>query len=226
MKKELSVQLGFWSSVFFSVLGVVYLVTIIFHFATLGFDAPPTQSVQTVGAWVTILSAPALLVIFAVIAFLAPKKKRILGMIGLSFVILFAAMVSINRFVQLTVIRQSSLAEQASDLARFLPYGPGSVMLALEFLGWGVFLSMACLFVAPLFYGSRLNGVIRWLFVLYALFSLIGVVGYATASPLVNASFVAWGPILLTLSVVLSLQFYRGEIPSAEQFRLASKVPQ
>jgi hypothetical protein len=153
VKKELPARLGFWSSVIVTVLGVVYLVTIIYHFATLGFSVPPTQSIQTVGGLVTILSAPAILVIIAVIAHLAPKEKRILGMVGLSFAILFVAMVSINRFVQLTVIRQSSLAEQASDLARFLPYAPGSVMLALEFLGWGVFFSIACLFVAPLFSG-------------------------------------------------------------------------
>jgi hypothetical protein len=221
MTKELPGRLGFWGSAFISVLGVVYLVTIIHHFATLGFAVPPTQSVQTVGGLVTIFSAPAILVIFAVIAHLAPKEKRILGKVGLSFAILFVAMVSINRFVQLTVIRQSSLAEQASDLARFLPYGTGSVMLALEFLGWGVFLSIACLFLAPLFSGSRLNRVIRWLFVLYAIFSLIGVAGYATASPLLNASFVAWGPIQLALAVFLSLLFYRDELPSSEQDRLA-----
>ncbi len=222
MTKTLPVRLGFWSSVFVAVLCVFYIVILVGHFATLGFAFPPTLFVQTVGGLVTILSAPAILVIFAVIGRLSPKEKRVLGTVGLSFAILFVAMVSINRFVQLTVIYQSSPAEQASDLARFLPYGTGSVMLALEFLGWGFFLSIACLFVAPLFSGPRLNRVIRWLFVLFAMFSLMGMVGFATATPLINLAFVAWGPILLALSVFLAILFHRGETPSSGHDRLAA----
>lgn len=214
MTKTLAARLGFWSSVFVAVLGVVYLAVLVGHFATNGFANPQTPFVQTVGGLVTILTAPALLVMFAVIAQMSPKEKRVLGTVGLSFAILFVAVVSINRFVQLTVIRQSSLAEQASDLARFLPYSNGSVMFALEMLGWGFFLSIACLFVASLFSGTRLQRVIRWLFVLFASFSLIGVVGYATATPLAALSFVAWGPINLALSVSLSILFHRGETPS------------
>jgi hypothetical protein len=193
---------------------MVYLVVLVGHFATSGFSFPPALFVQTVGGLVTILSAPAILVIFAVIAQLSPKEKRVLGTIGLSFVILFVAMVSINRFVQLTVIRQSSPAEQGSDLARFLPYASGSVMFALEILGWGFFLSLACLFVAPLFSGPRLHRVLRWSFLLFALFSLMSVVGFATATPLTALAFIAWGPILLALSVSLSILFRRDEAPS------------
>ena len=222
MTKTLPARLGFWSSVVVAVLGVVYLVILIVHFATLGFASPPTLFVQTVAGLVTILSAPAILVIFAATAHLAPKEKRALGTVGLSFAILFVAMVSINRFVQLAVIRQSSPAEQASDLARFLPYGTGSVMLALEFLGWGFFLSIACLFIAPLFSGPRLNRVIRWLFVLFAIFSLLGMVGFATATPLTNLAYVAWGPILLALSVSLSILFRRDETLSLGYDRLAA----
>lgn len=222
MSNSLPVRLGFWSSVVVAVLCVVYLVILVGHFATLGFSFPPTQSVQTVGGLVTILSALAILVIFAVIAQLSPKEKRVLGTVGLSFAILFVAMVSINRFVQLTVIRQSSPAEQGSDLARFLPYSTESVMFALEILGWGLFLSLACLFVAPLFSDPRLHRVIRWLFVLFGIFSLMSVVGFATATPLTALAFVAWGPILLVLSVSLAILFRRGETLLLGDDRLAA----
>jgi hypothetical protein len=211
VKQVLPARLGYWSSVVVTVLGVFYLTVLISHFATKGFTNPESLFVQTVGGLVTILSAPALLVIFAVIAHLSPSDKRILGSVGLSFAILFVAMVSINRFVQLTVIRQSSPAEQSSDLARFLPYSTDSVMYALEFLGWGFFLSIACLFVAPIFSGSRLHRLIRWLFTLFGLFSLMGVLGFVTATPISTAAFVAWGPINVALSVSLLILFRKGE---------------
>lgn len=213
MTKTLPARLGFWSSVIVTVLGVVYLVILVVFFSTLGFETPPTPFVQTFSALGTIIMAPAILVIFAVIAHLSSKEQRVLGTVGLSFTILFVAMTIINRFVQLTIIRHSSPAEQASDLARFLPYGTGSVMLALEFLGWSFFLPIACLFVAPLFSGPRLNRVIRWLFILYAIFGLMGLAGFATTTPLQNLGFIAWGPVLLALTVCLSILFRRDEAP-------------
>jgi hypothetical protein len=114
--------------------------------------------------------------------------------------------VSINRFVQLTVIQQS-LPDVPPDLTRFLPYATGSVMFALEILGWGFFSSLAAVFVAPLFSSSRLNKTIRWLFILYAIFSFMGVIGYATNNPIASSGFIAWGPIILVLSILLSFYF-------------------
>jgi hypothetical protein len=210
-----SMQLGFWGSAIVAALGGVYLALLVGSFASAGLAFPPTPFVQTASGLLTILTAPAILVIFAVIAHLAPKEKAIYGTIGLSFSILFVAMVSINRFVQLTIVRLSPPAAQSADLARFLPYSTDSVMLALEILGWGFFLSIACLFVAPLFSGPSLQRAIRWLFVLFALFSFMSVVGFATSTPIAAAAFVAWGPILLALSVLLTILFRRGEMLSA-----------
>jgi hypothetical protein len=212
---SVSMRIGFWASAVVAALGAIYLALLVGYFATVGFTFPPTAFVQTVGGLVTILSAPAILVIFAVIAQLAPKEKGAYGTIGLSFSILFVAMVSINRFVQLTIIRLSPPAALSSDLARFVPYSTDSVMFALEILGWGLFLSMACLFAAPLFSGSALQRSIRGLLVLFALFSMMSVIGFATATPITAAAFVAWGPVLLVLAVLLAVLFRRGEMPSS-----------
>ena len=217
MSTRISKRIGFWSSSLWAALGTVYLAVLVVHFSTAGFSAPTTPFVETSAGILTILSAPVFLVMFAVIAHLAPKERGVYGTIGLSFCILYVAMVSINRFVQLTVVRLSSQAEQSADLARFLPYAPGSVMFALEILGWGFFLSLACLFVAPLFSGSSLRRSIRWLFVLFALFSFTSVVGLATQTPVGAAAFVAWGPIAVVLSVLLAVLFRRGDLPSLRE---------
>jgi hypothetical protein len=79
-------------------------------------------------------------------------------------------------------------------------------MSALEILGWGFFSSLAAIFVAPLFSSSRLNKTIRWLFILYAIFSFMSVISFATNTPIPTGP-LAWGPILLALSILLSIYF-------------------
>lgn len=61
--------------------------------------------------------------------------------------------------------------------------------------------------MAPLYEGSRLQLSIRWLFIAFAFFSLISVVGFSTNTPLTAGGFVAWGPILLALAILLAVHF-------------------
>jgi uncharacterized membrane protein len=207
VKNKLAWKLGFWSSVFVSILGVVYLLLISIFFATEGFVFPPSEIVQLIGGIVTFLTAPGLIVVFSAIYYVKDWENKILGSLGLTFTILFAAMVSINRFVQLTIIQQSVPGAASQDLARFLPYASGSVMFALEMLGWGFFSSLAAFSVAFLFKGTRLNTSIRWMFIAYALFSFMGVLGFATETAITMAAFIAWGPILLAVSILLAIYF-------------------
>jgi hypothetical protein len=204
MERNITRQLGFWSSAYIAALGVIYLFLLIINFATAGFTFPPSQSVQLAGGIITFLTVPGLLVLFTAIRYENNGENKILGALGITFITLFAATVSINRFVQLTVVQQGG---SSPDLARFLPYATGSVMFALEMLGWGFFSSLAALAVAPLFSGSRFNVSIRWLFVVYALFSFMAVIGYGAQLPITAAAFIAWGPILITLAVMLAVYF-------------------
>lgn len=206
MEKNIARELGFWSSVYIAVLGVIYLILLIISFSSQGFVDPPSQFVQLSGGIITFLTVPGLIVQFTAIRYVTDNENKILGSLGITFITLFAATVSINRFVQLTVIQQGA---GSSDLARFLPYASGSVMFALEMLGWGFFSSLAALSVAPLFHGTRVNNSIRWLFLAYALFSFMAVIGYATNLPIIAAAFIAWGPILTALAVLLAVYFRR-----------------
>jgi len=54
--------------------------------------------------------------------------------------VIFAAQTSINRYVALTVVRQSLAAGNTDGLQWFLPYTWPSIMLAIEYLAWGFFL--------------------------------------------------------------------------------------
>jgi hypothetical protein len=207
MKKNIASQMGFFASVLAAVIGGFYLLVLIFAISTEGFAslASPSPFVQLAGGIVTFLIVPILVILFTAIRFANEEDNKVLGSLGVNFIILFAATVSINRFVQLTVIQQS-LPDLPADLIRFVPYGSGSVMSALEVLGWGFFSSLAAVFVAPLFSASRLNKTIRWLFILYAIFSFMSVIGFAS-NTLIPTGPIAWGPILLALSILLSVYF-------------------
>jgi hypothetical protein len=183
MNNRRTIQLGLWSSMILAILNVIYLILLVVEFSTQGFAFPPPPMVQLGAEVITLLTVPTMLV-------------------------LFAAVVSINRFVQLTVVRQASPAEWSGDLEHFLPYADGSIMLALELLGWGVFIPMAALSIAPLFRANRLGLAIRWTLIAIAVLSFIGVGGYATTNPVAGLGFLAWGPLILVLAILLALFFH------------------
>jgi hypothetical protein len=207
-------HVGMWSGAALSVLGAAYLATLVVYFSTAGFVFPPSPAVQLVAGVVTFLTVPVMVALFVAIR-QTPGAGGVFGTLGLCFAVLFAAVVSINRFVQLTVIRQAVPGPGSADLARFLPYSAGSVMFALEMLGWGFFIALAALCVAPLFGGDRLSLWIRWGFVSFGVLSLLSVIGFAMWAPLTMAGFVAWGPVLLALAVLLTVYYRRLDRPSA-----------
>ena len=198
--------MGFWAAVFIVVIQGIYFLVLIYNFVTEGFANPTSPPVQLAGGISTFLSVPTLVILFSAIRYVNPGEKEILGSLGVSFIILFAAAVGINRYVQLTLI-QHSLPDVPADLRRFLSYDEGSIMFALEILGWGFFSSLAAVSVAPLFSSTSLNKSIRWLFVLYAAFSFTSIIGFIGNIPIASVAFIAWGPILLLLSILLSIYF-------------------
>jgi hypothetical protein len=56
MKTNTLQLLGYWSSIFFAILGGIFLLLLIFNYSKAGFF-PPTPLVQLVGGIVTFLKA-------------------------------------------------------------------------------------------------------------------------------------------------------------------------
>lgn len=203
-------RIGCASALVMTVLGVVYMVFIGLLSATGRFVMPPSDGVQVFGGIITIVSAPVMVVLFSCVAASAPADKRVLGISSMSFVILFAAMISINRYVQFAVVRRAALAGEAGDLTRFLPYDSGSAMFALEILGWGLFLGLAALAAAPLFGRGRLGLGIRWSLVAYGILGLTSAVGHAIGNDTMTlVGFAAWGFVLYVATGLMALHFRR-----------------
>ncbi len=209
LPSSLACRFGFWCAAALSLTGIVYIAVVGLFIAVHGLVMPPMGGVQVFGGIVTILDAQLLLALMVSIDAAAPVQLRILSRLAIIFAALFDAMVSINRFVQLSVVQQRLSAGETEGVSWFLAYGPRSAMLALEILGWGFFLGIACLCAAPLFSKGKLELGIRWLFVLYGVLGLMTAVGFALASPIAAVGVFAWGIILPTATTLLALYFRR-----------------
>ena len=206
---SLAQRVGFWSAAAVTGAGVVYFVGMIGLVATGVSMSPPPERAQVVVGAATFVTAQLILVLVAGVHASTAAEERVLSGIGLLFTTLFAGMVSINRFVQLSVVRNSVAAGETEGLERFLPYDSDSVMFALEILGWGFFLALAALFLAPTFRRGRLDRAIRASLLAYAALSLAGTLGYVLDSGLFLAGFLAWGLVLYVAAALLAVRFRR-----------------
>jgi len=211
---EAAVTLGYWSALSVTVAGVAYLLVISVLMATGKFTLPLPDSVELFAAWDTIASGPLLVTALVAVHGLVPAARRPFAQLGVVFAAVFMVMVSINRFVQLTVIRPSMLEGNTSGLERFMPYGPRSAMLSLELVGWGFFLGLALLSAAFAFSRGGISGKVRWCFLGYAVLGIASAMLFVADSPYSAIGFVAWGVILPVGTAFLTAWFNRMRKPS------------
>lgn len=206
----LAARLGLWASGIVTGAGIVYSVGLLaVAFAN---DMRLTRPSEDVQFWVGLTTLGLSQFILAIVVCIhrsVPEGDRVLSQLAVGFTTLFTGVVSINRFVQLTVVRQATLSGRTEGLARFLPYSSTSVMFALEILGWGVFLSLATLVLTPVFKGGKLESDIRSAAAAYAILSLTGAVGYAVGSKVFLAGFLAWGFVFYIWTGMLVVWFSR-----------------
>jgi hypothetical protein len=206
---DLSGSLGFWAAIVATVASVLYFLVIVAAAITGQMTFPPPDWLQLFGAIISLLFCPVMVVVMACLHTITPADKQALSQISLAFTLLFATAVTINRFVQLGVVRQSLALGETEGITWFLAYGERSIMFALEILGWGWFLGLAMLFAAPLFTAPGYQRWLRWLLLLYGLLALVSAVAHLLASPLVAVGFVAWGFVLFLVTGLLAVYFQR-----------------
>lgn len=200
-------SLGFWSSSIATLGGIVYFLVILSAALTGRFTFPPSEDVQFFGGVISLIFCPIIVLVMASLHTVTPAERKGFSQGSLAFTMLFAIAVSINRFTQLGVVRQSIASGNIDGLTWFLPYDGHSVMFGLEILGWGWFLGLAMLLAAPLFSEGRLQRWLRWLMVSYGVLGIISAVSYLAGSPLAAIGFVAWGLVLFIITGLLTVYF-------------------
>ena len=195
----------FWSSLSLAAIGLLY-AGVLGTAAILGsLTLPPPEPIGSLAAIDTIATAIFLVVLVVGIDVISPPDRRALSGLSVVFTAMFAVVVTINRFVQLTIVRQSLAAGDVADLRRFLPYDPRSAMFALEILGWGFFLGLAALCLVPVLHGPGLHAWIARLMGLYGVLGLVCALGLVLDSPVVAVGFLAWGGVLPLAAGLIAL---------------------
>jgi hypothetical protein len=144
----------------------------------------------------------------------AAKDRKLFSQIGLSFALLYAAVMTTNYFTQFSVVIPSLLAGETSGLSLFTQYNPHGMFIALEGLGYFM-MSIAFLASAAVFSAGRLERGIKGLFISNFVLALGSFVGLSW----LKRDMVAFEVAILTLNwitlivsgVLLSLLFRQAE---------------
>ena len=146
---------GFWSAASATVLSLTYVVAQLAEWlGWLGSDGGPESSSTPFGLFV--LLTPSLLLGVAFLALLAsvhraaPPEKRVWSQTALAFGTVYAALIGLNYFVQLTLVAPRIAEGRTEGIEMFLFVPFDSFLYAVDILGYS-FMSLATLFAAPIF---------------------------------------------------------------------------
>ena len=218
MTQTLAHKIGFWSSLFFAILGLVLIAANIGIGFTDQWQA--WEGMDSYADWfssvrvnyfiVAFIASFLMVILFvgimAALYSLAPAEKRILGVLGSSFTIVCVTFTSVNYYIQLSVVPNSIQSGQVDELTRFVYHSPNSFVFAIDILGF-FFLGLATLCVAPL-----LEGALRWLFIAFGIENIVGLLAHAFDKQLILLFYnAAMTLTIVTASILLVLYFRNGK---------------
>jgi len=151
LMKKLVSQVGFWSAILSFVFGMGYIVAQFAQFA--GIPAAPWHLITLM--FPSFLLAFSFVILMISIHYYASDERKIWSHIGLAFAIMYATLNSAVYFLQMTVLLPLTLIGEADKVA-FLIFDKPSFIYGLDALGYSL-MSLATLFVAPVFVGGRLE---------------------------------------------------------------------
>jgi hypothetical protein len=210
-------HIGFWSGLVLVILGLTYLGLIAAMMLS-GSGFPPVEPFQTIFNVLILITAVWMVFFWSILHQVAPVERKLFSQASFAMIVIFATLTSINRYVGLTVVKQSLASGNTNGLQWFLPYSWPSVMLALEILAWGFFFGLACLCLAPVFMNGRLERAIFWTLILTGILSLLAALGQVIGSnalsftPYTFAGMMGWGPGLTTSVALLVIWFHRKRV--------------
>jgi len=204
-------KLGYWMSIIEIVLAAIYLGAVAGMF--ISGTIPPAEPYISIVSIVSLASVPIFIFLWAILHCVSSPEKKVFTQTSLALIVIFATLTSINRYVAMTVVRQSIEMGITDGLNWFMPYGWPSIMAAMEVLAWGFFLGLAFLFLAPVFRKGKLELAIFWTLIVSGGFSLIAVLGQIMNSVVLNMlGIIAWGPGLIILFVLLASWFKNSKL--------------
>jgi len=158
-------NVGYWSAVFATLFSVVYDIGQIAEWmGLLGSAGGPWSKSTTLGMFIlltpSLLLGSSFLVLTIAIHQAAPAERRVWSQSAVAFATMYATLISLVYFVQLTLVAPRMTQGRMADieLLRFVPFD--SFLYAVDILGYS-FMSIATLCAARVFVGGGQERVVR-----------------------------------------------------------------
>ncbi len=158
-------QVGFWAAVLSTVFSLGYVVGQIAEWlGWLGSAGGPESQSTPLGIVVlltpSLLLGSAFLVLLVCVHRIAPEARRVWSQSALAFGTVYAVLISMNYFVQLTLVgpRMAQGRLEGIEMFVFVPFD--SFLYSVDLLGYS-FMSVATLFAAMVFPRTGLEGIAR-----------------------------------------------------------------
>ena len=157
---------GFWSAVAATVFSITYDVGQLAEWlGLLGSGGGPESASTPLGLVVlltpSLFLGSAFLMLIASVHQLAPPDRRIWSHTAVLFATAYMVLISINYFVQLTLVAPRLARGQAHGIEAFLFVPFDSFLYAVDILGYS-FMSVATLLASRVFTGPGLHRTARW----------------------------------------------------------------
>jgi hypothetical protein len=160
-------RLGFWSSAVLVGIGVGYVLVLAAGFVRHGLDEPIADPILAIMEVLTLLSAPAVVMLMLAVHERAAPERRVFGLGAVAFSMLFAGTTSVVHFMELTAGRQLGEAGIVWPSRTY----------AAELLAWDVFLGLALVFAAGVFCDEGPERSTRRALLICGVLCLVGTVG-------------------------------------------------
>ena len=130
----------------------------------------------------------------------------------------FAQRCLTKRSLQLTVVRYGLARRETEGLWLVTFSDSHSAAWALDHLGWGLFLGLAALLIAPVFGQTRKGRAARWLFAIGGVSMFALAVGYAASFPILEqiGAIVGWLIALPAAGIIAAWIFRSGSSADLE----------
>ena len=158
-------KLGYWSAFLASLFSIIYIIGQLAEwFDLLGSGGGPENASTALGLIVlltpSLLLAPSFALLMLCVHYYAPDSKKIWSHAGIMFAVVYTVMVSINYYVQLTLIVPHLMKGEVESIRPFLFTPFDSFIYSVDVLGYS-FMSLSTLFAAFVFSGTGLERTAR-----------------------------------------------------------------
>ena len=158
-------KLGYWSGLLASIFSIIYIVGQLAEWFDLlgsggGAENPSTAAGLIILLIPSLFLAPSFALLMVCLHYYAPEDKKVWSHAGIMFATIYAVMVSINYYVQLTLVVPHMMRGEIESIRPFLFTPFDSFVYSVDVLGYS-FMSLSTLFAAFVFTGAGLERTAR-----------------------------------------------------------------